>query len=118
MRRMLVAAAVLASMLMPGVASAAPICTLAKPTANGVLYKGEVYEFRATGCPARVKAHLAWRLVVDMPLSKDIESNGRGEWYMQYRVDDFSLSMSSAVWVTFDNGVRTNSIDVSIAARP
>lgn len=40
MRRMLVTAAVLASVLMPGAASAAPICTLAKPTANGVLYKG------------------------------------------------------------------------------
>lgn len=115
---MLVAAAVFASMLVPGVASAAPICTLEKPTDNGVMYKGEVYEFRAFGCPAKAKAHLAWRLVVDMPLSGDVESDDQGEWYLQYRVDDYSLSMGTAMWVTFDNGVRTNSISVSIAARP
>lgn len=120
MRRFVVAAVMVlaGSALVPGVASAAGGCRLVSPADGAVLYKGDAYPVVAAGCAPSVKGHLASQVIVEVPLSGEVAVDSDGGWKTTYVVDDYALSVSTVLWVRFDDGSRTNSVRYSIAARP
>ncbi len=118
MRRWVVAAMVLASLLIPGTASGAQQgCTLIGPEEGAVLHKGSSYRFEAINCSPNVKGHLANMVLVEVSMSRDSVSDDYGDWTLDYVVNDYSLSMETLVWVRFADGTRSTSVKVHIADR-
>jgi hypothetical protein len=119
MRRLIAATTMvlLGALVVPGTAAATQGCVLVAPTNGSVLYKGDTYHFVAKGCQGKVKGHLATQVVFEAPMSQDAAVDSRGEWSTDYVVDDYALSLNMTVWVRFADGSRSNSAQVTIAAR-
>jgi hypothetical protein len=115
MRRLLATALVLASLLVPGVATAAQPCTLVSPAEGAVLVAGGVYRFEATGCKPGVTGHLATQMVVESAMSVDLVTAEDGRWSQDYVVSDYTMGLRMSVWVRFADGSRTNSAHVVLA---
>lgn len=120
MRRLIAATTMvlLGALTVPGTAAATQGCTLVAPSNGSVLYKGGTYQFVAKGCQGKVKGHLATQVVFEAPLGQDAAVDSRGDWSTEYVVDDYALSLNMTVWVRFADGSRSNSAQVTIAARP
>jgi hypothetical protein len=120
MRRLIAATAMvlLGALVVPGTAAATQACTLVAPVNGAVLYKGGTYHFVAKGCHGKVKGHLSTQVLMEAPMTQDVAVDSHGEWSTDYVVDDFALSLSMTVWVRFADGSRSNSAQVTIAARP
>ncbi|WP_410604221.1 hypothetical protein [Amycolatopsis sp. lyj-90] len=118
MRRWVVAAMVLASLLIPGTASGAEQgCRLVSPDEGAVLHKGGSYRFEAVGCSPNARGHLANVVLVEVNMSRDVQSDEYGDWSLDHVVNDYSLSMETLVWVRFEDGTRSTSVKVHIADR-
>ncbi|ANN19594.1 hypothetical protein SD37_30930 [Amycolatopsis orientalis] len=118
MRRWVVAAMVLASLLIPGTASGAEQgCRLVSPEEGAVLPKGGSFRFEAVGCSPKARGHLANVVLVEMAMSRDVRADENGDWSLDYVVNDYSLSMETLVWVRFEDGTRSTSVKVRIADR-
>ncbi|MEV7551780.1 hypothetical protein AB0N89_19325 [Amycolatopsis sp. NPDC089917] len=118
MRRWVVAAMVLASLLIPGTASGARQgCRLVSPDEGAVLHKGSSYRFEAVGCSPNVRGHLAQTVLVEVAMSRDAAADDDGDWSVDHVVNDYSLNMETLVWVRFEDGTRSTSVKVSIADR-
>lgn len=118
MRRWVVAAMVLASLLVPGTASGAQQgCRLISPDEGAVLHKGDSYRFEAVGCSPGVRGHVAHTVLVEVAMSRDVVTDDNGDWSVDHVVNDYSLSMETLVWVRFEDGTRSTSVKVRIADR-
>ncbi|RSM60630.1 hypothetical protein DL991_20170 [Amycolatopsis sp. WAC 01375] len=118
MRRWVVAAMVLASLLIPGTAAGAQQgCRLVSPEEGAVLHKGSSYRFEAVGCSRDVRGHLSQMVLVEVAMSRDAASDEHGDWSVDHVVNDYSLSMETLVWVRFEDGTRSTSVKVRIADR-
>lgn len=118
MRRWVVAAMVLASLLAPGTASGTEQgCRLVSPEEGAVLHKGGSYRFEAVGCAPDVRGHLANVVLVEVNMSRDVRSDKYGDWSLDHVVNDYSISMETLVWVRFEDGTRSTSVKVRIADR-
>ncbi|WP_181777281.1 hypothetical protein [Amycolatopsis pittospori] len=118
MRRWVVAAMVLASLLIPGTASGAEQgCRLVAPEEGAVLHKGDSYRFEAVGCSPDARGHLANVVLVEVNMSRDVRSDENGDWSLDYVVNDYSMNMETLVWVRFEDGTRSTSVKVYIADR-
>ncbi|MFI6304104.1 hypothetical protein ACIBCH_19710 [Amycolatopsis thailandensis] len=118
MRRWVVAAMVLASLLIPGTASGAQQgCRLVSPEEGAVLPKGGSHRFEAVGCSPNVRGHLSQMVLVEVAMSRDAATDDNGDWSLDYVVNDYSMNLETLVWVRFEDGTRSTSVKVYIADR-